>query len=171
MAHLNVYIPEDLKRRMDKVKDPPSWSQVACDAFERKLGELAAQKKDKVMSDVVQRLRASKLSADSNLQQAGRIDGEEWAKNSAEVPELERLEADYLRMGRDWEACFPTDDAYSGASRFVFTISPDDKGDRSAVRDFWDRYASEGVEWGEDPYIWGFAEGALALWIQVKGQI
>jgi hypothetical protein len=51
---MNIWVPDDLKRRMDKVKKAGvNWSQVASRAFEVKLGEIAAQKEKKAMSDVV----------------------------------------------------------------------------------------------------------------------
>jgi hypothetical protein len=33
MAKLNVYVPDDLKRKMDAVKEPVNWSSLACSAF------------------------------------------------------------------------------------------------------------------------------------------
>lgn len=175
MANLNVYVPEDLKRRMDKVKNPPVWSQVACEAFERKLGELAAQKKDKAMADVIQRLRASKLKSGSEEKQRGRRAGREWAMHRAEAPELQRLSMYYAKLGglgvASCEEAFIAQHEHDlpGARRFVATIDPDEE-DNRVVEEFW---FNEGFDRGlpTDEFVQGFTEGALEVWDEVEGEL
>lgn len=39
-ARANITIPAEVKRRMEKVKEPVNWSAVACKAFREKCAEL-----------------------------------------------------------------------------------------------------------------------------------
>src|SRR5262245_14260814 len=86
-----VSIPQDLKARMDAVSEPVNWSQVAVRAFEDKLAEIASRKKEKTMSDAIQRLRASKLKGDDRRYREGHEAGWAWARDVAEAEELRRL--------------------------------------------------------------------------------
>jgi len=51
-------IPDELKKRMDRVKEPVNWSSLAADAFELKLGEIARRQEEKTLEEVIARLRA-----------------------------------------------------------------------------------------------------------------
>ncbi|MHC4179286.1 MAG: hypothetical protein ACYSWU_17370 [Planctomycetota bacterium] len=48
----SISVPPDLKRRMDKVKEPVNWSAVACQAFEQKLAEISAMTCQFVINEV-----------------------------------------------------------------------------------------------------------------------
>src|SRR4051794_3333556 len=87
----SVSVPPELKARMDAVDVAINWSAVACQAFEQKLLEVTSRKGIKDMKDVVNRLRASKQRKEEGRFQEGYAAGESWAKESAEVEELERL--------------------------------------------------------------------------------
>ena len=85
-----ISIPPDLDARMSKV-DGENWSAIACNAFEARLGQIALQKKEKNMDDVVSRLRASKQENDSALYAEGYELGTDWAKSTASAAQLKRL--------------------------------------------------------------------------------
>ncbi len=178
-----ISIPPSLNDRMAKLPDV-NWSAIACAAFERKLGELAAQKEEKDMEDVIARLRASKAESDSKLYRDGFKLGESWARDHASVAELKQLAK--LRDSvddSDWEGQFHTQegDAFSAADHLAFTIINEDgelgRGSYCGREDstqFWER--ATGLDQydsnlSDDEFLKGFAEGALDVWDQVKSQI
>lgn len=166
-----IYVSEDLKKRMDKVKENVSWSAVACEAFERKLGEISAKKARKSMADVVQRLRASKLAEASESRKVGHEDGRAWAMNVAESGQLKRLAVSRDRSGVAWEAGWAgAGTAYSPSELFYFVIEPDDDKDRNAAEEFSGEHMSEGYEC-EPEYVIGFADGALEIWNEVESKL
>jgi len=172
-ARISIYLADDLRRRMDKVKGV-NWSAVAAEAFERKLGELAAQKQEKKMEDVIQRLRASKLEDDSEIVAQGRHDGHAWAKDGATAAELKRL-AKYMdrfeaALQGEQFTCGSESDAYCGAERFVFEIDPNAGNDRMVASDFWEGVTGEN-EYPDNEYVQAFAEGAMALWSEVADKL
>ena len=173
-VRISIYVPDDLKSRMDKVREDIVWSQVACEAFELKLGELAKRKKDKKMEDIIQRLRASKIACENEDKNEGREAGKVWAKDRAEAAELRRLEEFIAKSSandRDDEPFIIKGScAYSGAECFVKAISPDQDMDRDAAYDFWE---AEGFKDGSpaDEYVQGFCDGALGVWVEVKDKL
>src|SRR5262249_7379637 len=98
-----ITVPPDLKDRMDKVQEDLNWSAIACKAFEEKLAEIASRKVSKTMSDVVQRLRTSKMRAEDEQYREGEKEGRHWAEHDAEADELTRLERYRDQLGRDWD--------------------------------------------------------------------
>ena len=85
-----ISLPDELKARMDAVGEPVNWSAEAAKCFERLLGEIAARKKEKDMSDVIARLKASKIENDDEVNAAGFEAGRYWAKNIASYAQLRR---------------------------------------------------------------------------------
>jgi hypothetical protein len=145
-----ISVPQDLKRRMDAVKEPVNWSAIACRAFEEKLAEIATKKEEKTMIAIIQRLRASKPDL---FYQQGQEDGRRWASEQAKYDDLLRLERlhDRKRAGGEWETLF------------------DDPVIRSS---FWRTYVGKSVFTDHHPaFFRGFAEGALALWLEVKDKL
>lgn len=174
MAKLNVYVPDDLKRRMDKVKEPVNWSSLACEAFERKLGEIAEKKKVKAIDDVVQRLRASKIEDVSDLQKQGHDDGVDWAKHRATARELRRLDKvvqDCRGIGKAFNVVGSS--AYCSGDHFVMAVMGDEQFSREDSYAFWETNAGRESEelQGEADYVCGFAEGALEVWNEVQDKI
>lgn len=86
----NISVPAPLKRRMEKVREV-NWSAVAVAAFEAKLASIDQEKKGLDMESVRERLKASKEEHESDSFNQGLDDGELWAKETAEYPELKRL--------------------------------------------------------------------------------
>jgi hypothetical protein len=157
---VTVSVPDDLRRRMLKVKEDVNWSQVASEAFERKLGELANAKKEKGMDDVIARLRAADIEDASESQKLGREAGIHWAKTEARPAELRRLDKSEDPLYG------ASDDEYGVAVAYVIFGSGLDDGDAR-------EWASE---FGEDTLcdsdFWGaFVKGALEVWREVKAKV
>jgi len=181
MARMTVYIPDDLKTRMDKTREEVNWSQLACAVFERKLGDIASRKARKDMDDVIERLRASKQSSGYGGRfKAGFDVGQDWARETAEASELENLErfresaAQPTKYDKSWTGIFDpnTDHDYDSLPEALFYhIRPTDDEDYSEAEAFWQRLA--GDDWEDLPASWyrGFCEGALDIWRQVKDKL
>ena len=166
-----ISVRRDLKRRMDKVKEPVNWSGLASEAFERKLAEIESKKENPIMSDVIERLRTSKRQAESEDYQHGWNLGQEWAEKYASAPELIRLEK--------WssEPIYAVDEmcnAFTADELLAFSIHPEDQ-TRSGAKVFWecaigpDELSQEKLSLPE--FLRGFVEGAIDVWDKVKNQI
>jgi hypothetical protein len=173
-ARTTITVPPDLKARMDAVDEPVNWSALACQAFEQRLAEIIKRKGSSNMNDVISRLRASKRTYENAQYQAGHEAGQAWAKDEAEAGELILLSQWKDRAGRDWDDYFATgeNDAYGSCENFVFTIWPEHDGNRTTSEEFWEGNVPEGQsDHPEDNFVRGFAEGALAVWDEVKDQL
>ena len=168
----SVSVHPVLKTRMDKVKESVNWSAVACQAFEAKLNEIANQKETRDMSDVIERLRASKQEETSVQYNEGFELGQEWAKGTAGHAELLRLgEYEKSVSPGKWASLFSGDNQndYGAGERLYSIIQPND-GDSGAAKWFWDTAIGEDVELTED-LVRGFAEGALDVWSEVEDKL
>jgi hypothetical protein len=181
-----ITVPRDLKRRMDAAKEPVNWSAVAARAFEEKLAEIATKREEKTMFDIIQRLRATKPDL---IYQQGQADGRQWASERAEYEDLQRLEQFYdkKRANREWEKFFGLEygedsvgerlmrEVYPPLSRGICKIGgilDDPDGCSYAYEDFWKSYVGDDVSKINRPsYVRAFAEGALALWREVKDKL
>ena len=176
MPKINIYVPDEMKARMDGAETTANWSAIAQRAFESELNHLERIKEVKSMSDVIERLRGSKQNKAEELQKQGRERGVDWAKHSAEYDELRRASQ--------------TDT--NELDQAIIVGDPDE-----AYRDWVARHILAGSEW--DAYGWderweltanlfgvdedmlvavvttefieGFLEGAADVWDQVKGEI
>jgi hypothetical protein len=101
----------------------------------------------------------------------GQFYGKYWAEadDGAALNQLIRLRARWLHCDqREWEWAWAGDDnsAYSPAEKLFFTIEPDQHGDRSAARDFWDTIFGRGLllpRHLNSDFVRGFAEGAIEV--------
>ncbi len=173
-ARTTITVPPDLKARMEAVEEPVNWSAIACRAFEQRLAEITKRRGARDMQEVINRLRASKQKPEDERYNEGREAGQEWARNQAEAAELIRLEKLREHSGAsDWEAFFTTGEreAYGVPQHFVFQVFPEWDGSREASRDFWETQAGDDNGYPDDAFVRGFAEGALEIWDQVKGEL
>lgn len=172
MARANLYVLDSLKKRMDKAKRYVNWSKVAQAAFEQKLGELAQQKEIKKMSDVIQRLRASKLESDSDVEKQGRNDGREWAMHTAKAVELERLDSAKANRLQDWDYAFDGE-TWPGMVFFRFLRAESEEFHHDEPRDFWAAASGDDhARLSDDAaYVAAFADGALQVWSEVSDQL
>lgn len=176
MAKMTVYVPGDLKGRMDQAEGV-NWSPLACKAFEAKLAEIITTKGAKDMQDVVARLKASKARTDDANRIRGREMGVAWASAAAEFADMQRLEAwtegehgtgwtwqDWLeKPGRD-------DEAFDEGHRLAETLLSQDL-DRQSGDRFWSRFVQTETDRQAGTFLIGFVEGALEVWEAVKGQL
>jgi hypothetical protein len=172
---MSIYVPINIKAKMDKVKEPVNWSALACRAFEDKLAEIASRKENKTMSDVVQRLRATLRKQKSVDYQVGYGVGRAWAERVADVAELFRLDKlrrecpnEYARdWSKGWQSLF--DDNVDMRLKIAETIKGQ-KLDIAEMRDFWDQTLDD-YDTVSGDHVHGFADGALALWDSVKDEV
>lgn len=168
MARTTISIPDDLKRRMDRVKDPVNWSGVASEAFERKLTELTINRREKTMEAAIARLRASKRESGLDYFALGHARGTEWAKHTAEYAELRRLERfDVVDMLDHFSK--PTNTEFSWAELLALKALPGPQAHtRSDAADFWERVGVEDKEQLRSAeFLHGFVKGALEIYEQV----
>jgi hypothetical protein len=148
-----ISVPRHLKRRMDAVTESVNWSALACRAFEDKLAEIATNKEEKTMIAIIQRLRASNPDV---FYQQGQDEGRRWASEQAKCDDLLRLERfhDRKRASGEWETYFDRPDGLLYRKEFWRSIVGKDA-------------------FSDHHHAWfrGFAEGALALWLEVKDRL
>ncbi|MGH8502011.1 MAG: hypothetical protein ACREVE_05965 [Gammaproteobacteria bacterium] len=168
MARTTIYVPDDLRERMDQASEEVNWSQVACRAFEMKLGELATTKREKDMTDVIQRLRASKIEDEAELYTDGKDLGREWAKDTATWLQLKRVPASHDQMFREnliddgalghWVAC---------------KIIGDNDADWQTINEFWSEVVGEidDARVNDDDFIRGFVDGANEIYGEVASAV
>lgn len=166
MARMTIYVADELKARIDDQKENVNWSEVACRAFEIRLGELAAAKQEKTMSEVIERLRASKLKSEDKMTAAGRESGRWWATHRAEYDALKRIaEID----SRDFCSDTPWNNAKNLAAAILYADENRDDYDRDEVeqviRDVFDEVSES------DEYLVGFIEGATEVFDEVKDSL
>jgi hypothetical protein len=172
----NIAIPANVKRRMDRVREPVDWSAVAAQAFEAKLDELAAGIEGRMLHEVIERLRASKAQLQNGDFREGRIAGRKWAEKHADARQLLRLARWRDRTGHAWEDCFITvrGQAFCAGEIFAGTIIGEDA-NRQSMRDFWTsalpNYDKRHGRYTNDDFVRGFAEGALDVWDRVKDKL
>jgi hypothetical protein len=174
-----ITVPQDLKRRMDAMKEQVNWSALACRAFEEKLAEIASKKERKTMDDVIQRLRVSKQQMESEDLKAGEQAGRYWAQNRASARELENLERFLDRL--DHEPSYGRNEffsdygssGYSTAEHLYFELYPEDNQILDGAKEFWEGALGEEGQHhlASDDFLRGFAEGAEAVWLEVKDKL
>ena len=174
-----ITVPQDLKERMDAVKEQVNWSALACKAFEEKLAEIASKNEKITMDDVIQRLKVSKERMENDEYKEGEKVGRRWASRKGGARELMLLER--FLESLDGEPSFGRDEffsgygssAYSTAEQLYFAIHPENNRDRDSAKDFWERALGEDdVHKAEsDSFLRGFAEGAEAVWLEVRSQL
>ena len=88
MAKISIYLPDDLKVRMDE-RPLENWSAVAQRAFELQIN--STRKGGDDMNKVIERLRASKAKIEEVERPTWIAKGREWASDEAEYEQLERV--------------------------------------------------------------------------------
>ena len=121
------------------------------------------------MSDVIERLRASKQRSEESDENVGRKEGQEWARRRAEYSELRRLES--LDLSAISDAASMNSD--SGILRlYASNLLEQITGEYGAGSD--DIAQFFGVENESDlteVYIGAFVEGAIEVWNEIEDQI
>jgi hypothetical protein len=104
---INLYVPDELKTRMDRVGNQVNWSSVAQAAFTRELASHPTMEEPR-MSAVLERLKASKAEQVDGVVAAGFAAGRTWAETVADYLTLKRVgEFDWTdEDGEDLAAIF-----------------------------------------------------------------
>ncbi|MCB1533248.1 MAG: hypothetical protein KDJ44_00655 [Rhodoblastus sp.] len=154
MARMSIYVPDDLKGRMDDLES--NWSAIAQVAFEREI-RLHPKLTENEMQATIERLRASKKAQIDDVIQAGVEAGKKWAQDEAEYLDL-------TKVGRALEQKFA-----------VKSTSKDEAGNETDTMRSFPKLSnglllSEAVAEGEH-YEHGFCMGVLDVWKQVKAHL
>ena len=152
MARVTVYVPDDVKARMDEAGEDINWSALAQRAFVEAALSRAVRKDQSNMDKVVERLRASKERVMEADHRNGKTAGQRWAKQTAEYDQLERL-SEYLEDNNCEDV-----DCLRGL------LDPD--GDHR--REF---YEWVGRDHPSENYVIGFVEGAVEVFDEVSPQL
>jgi hypothetical protein len=153
MAKLNIYVPDDLKARMDAVGDNVNWSEVARPAFQAAVAN-HEHRKGQNMTTAIERLRASKTELMKRDQSEGGNAGRSWAENDAPYEILARL----------WAVRDKYDDDPNGMLRR--SVDPRDE------LDFGDWQGFVGFDGSEtEVYVSAFISGALSFFGEVRDKI
>lgn len=164
MARVTISISDNLRVRMDEVDDSVNWSNLAARAFETKLGEIATQKQAKSMSEVIQRLRASKLGVEDDSFKEGYTSGVNWAKDTAQYIELSYI------------AEIEVDPAWDENDLILYienAIAAEATWERYYLDCFWENVFSDGVETAlkDSSKLSGFIKGASSVFCEVRAHI
>jgi hypothetical protein len=150
MARVNIYVPDDLKARMDGAGDAINWSEAVRPVIQSAIADFE-HRKDGNMTTAIERLRASKQEHVLSQQSSGKEEGRKWAENYATYEELARLSRYDLSKWKD---------PYS-----LLKDALDDLIAGDLVE-----YTYEDPK-ASDEYIAGFIEGAQGFFAEVKDHL
>lgn len=182
-VRMNISVPAELKRDMDKADDSVNWSGVAAQAFREKLAELQSTKEATTMDDVIARMKAAAELENNKAHKFGLEAGKKWAKSTAKPRELRRLERTVY--GNIPYATWDDPSGFIGSSS-----GTDDPAARMVCATIFDNDAtyddadefftatigdySESVMADTEDGLWclqGFVEGTLEVWDAVKAKL
>lgn len=181
---MSVSVAKKLRDRMDAQAEV-NWSRVACQAFERKLADLAAGKHERMtVPDAVARIRETKERLYDDLRNRGFDDAATWVLNKADFDELRLFERRFGGMSQeDWDAFESEWEAVCESEGVVLLYDFFLKRFDSAR--FFGRHdgAYQRTKFWEFPtdtepdqrkklaYIKGFCEGVLSTWESIKDDV
>jgi hypothetical protein len=145
MARISLYIPDDLRTRMNAAGDEINWSEVARPSLTAAVAAFEHEKGQNV-STAIERLRTSKQRFDQQEKISGYNDGKSWAENKAEYHELVRLQ----RQRKDHPEAAPDD-----ALKHAFDPSN----------------AHKITTWPSAQYGRAFIEGAMKFFSEVRAEV
>ena len=90
MATINLYVSEALREQMREHESELNWSRLASDAFQRAI-DLERTRAMNIEQAALQRLKISRESAGDQRRAEGMALGKQWAQETSEFEELERL--------------------------------------------------------------------------------
>jgi hypothetical protein len=160
MARVSIYVPDELKTRMDAAGDL-NWSAAAQRAFEFEINSQRWKMETDVIEKTAARLRASKLEEEGQLKNEGREAGREWAQDDADYRALKTV-AEY-----EW-----TDDPDLYGFTLCTLILDEEGPSHLEVKEFWETLL--GDPRGREPdaaWVDGFIDGAKEVWDEVAEKI
>jgi hypothetical protein len=157
MPRVTVYVPDELKGRMDAAGEAVNWSAVAQTAFSEAVAVHNLRKDPANMDELVERLRASKERVTERDRATGEESGKAWATRTAEIDELERINADYPNI---WTL-----------DHLCQAIDPHEEMDQYAWTDFFEGFGFAGGVQPPDDWAQGFASGAVDVYRSVADKL
>lgn len=164
MPQVNIYVPDDMKDRMDAAGERANWSAIAQRAFGLELNHIESIKEINSMPDVIERLRASKGKFVETKTAEAREHGVAWAKTHAEFAELRALSSANLE-GLEMLS------GIDAAERVWEVVSGDERPTTGDLAEFWgfdDVYRIDEIS---SEYVVGWVEGALSVWDEVSNAL
>src|SRR5262249_2250017 len=134
-----------------------NWSAIAQQAFRAEVLSRAVRKEPNDMTNVVERLRASKQQHEKSAFEAGQQAGEQWAKGTAEDDGVSRREG---FDGRQTDADVET---------VQVLIDPQGNMARDDWHSFWTSDDDEAPP--SNAYARGFLAGAVKVFREVEHQL
>jgi hypothetical protein len=152
---MSIYVPDDMKERMDDVGDL-NWSSIARSAFSTAMIRNNFQK-EPIMEDVIERLRASKFEHEQRETIEGKKDGRAWAMKTASFAELRAIATLDL-------------DPYEGVQPPYDIVDQRlDHNNASAEESLF--YDHTERKMASDEYVRAFVEAAGEVWEEVEDQL
>jgi len=155
MARISLYIPDDLKARMDAAGDAGNWSDAARPALTA-AAAVVEHSKGGNMQTAIERLRTSKKQAEQNSKTFGTKEGRMWASDQAEWRWLHDL-----RLRRE---NYPDEDPRHALS---IAIDPDDDLDPGEIG----IYCLPLSKSATDEYMEAFVEAAVNFYLEVREEV
>jgi hypothetical protein len=155
VAKINLYVPDELKVRMDAVGDV-NWSDVARPAFYSALATLE-HRRNPDMNSAIERLRASKAESLKRDELGGRTDGRAWAERDADYDELRRL-----------SELLPEAIYHDALAALMRAVDPEDELD---LGDFKNHCFGDPDANVSDAYVVAFIKGAVGFFGEVADKL
>ncbi|WP_457155052.1 hypothetical protein [Mesorhizobium sp. P5_C1] len=159
MAKMSIYVSDELKERMDG-RPNDNWSSIAQRAFELQINSTLKEGTD--MTEVIERLRASKAKLEERERPQWTKDGREWAAGHAEIDELTRV-------------CEIDVDAYDDADDLLLVLcaayNDDPNPDRDQVADICEQLTGSPKKRPTRNQLAWYIEGAQQVWEEVKDEV
>ncbi|HZK89736.1 MAG TPA: hypothetical protein VFC56_06270 [Stellaceae bacterium] len=159
MPRITLYVPEELKDRMDAIGEIANWSSIAQAAFKEAVALNALRRNPSDMEQIIERLRVSKARVDREREGAGREFGSIWAQQVSEYDELRRI-SNWTRI-KEVPVPFTVE-----ALKAI--MDPKQTMDRYAWHDFWQRHGDGEVS---DAFAKGFIMAAAEVFEEVEPHI
>ena len=174
MPKMGIYVSDEMKARLDQASEHANWSAIAQRAFNLELNHIQTVKEVKSMTDVIERLQASKEKAAANSEDDGRQVGQAWAMHRAEYDELKRV----ARLNTDDFFEYFLDDPDWGCRKIVAAAI---KGGEDEANEVLKDEEETAEMFGLDPdeadvtltreFLVGFVNGVTEVWEEVKDQL
>jgi hypothetical protein len=160
MARVSIYVPDELKARMDAAGEL-NWSAAAQRAFEVEINLQRWKMETDVIEKAAARLRAGREKYEAGRHAGGRATGRRWALEDADYTAVKAL------VG------YSEDKAIIEASTLSSLILGDEDPSHVEVRDLWEQLLGDDFRGAEPGLAWieGFVEGAGEVWEAVADKI
>ena len=168
MPKISIYVPDEMKARMDETDDRANWSGIAQRAFEVELDHVETVMEIKTMTDVIERLRASKTESAERQAETGRQLGVDWAKRFADYEELRRI------AGIDtsnFQVIYSEDTGWESAEWVVEQTIGDAPASADEVAEFYGLENDMLDAVLTTKFVEAFVVGASEVWSEIKDKI